>query len=92
MADSKRTVVFQVPAELFDGLKEYLQRHNLKNCTRGLRTKRGTGTENRVETVEPQAINSAKKLLKRRKINVFTANTIGIESRTLRMRSVRSPS
>lgn len=28
--DDKRTVAFQVPAELFDEFKAYLQRHNLK--------------------------------------------------------------
>ena len=30
MTDNKRTVAFQVPAELFDEFKAYLQRHNLK--------------------------------------------------------------
>ena len=29
MADNKRTVAFQVPAELFDQLKTYLARHNM---------------------------------------------------------------
>jgi len=29
MADNKRTVAFQVPAELFDQLKAYLTRHNM---------------------------------------------------------------
>ena len=32
MADNKRTVAFQVPADLFDEFKEYLQRHNIKQA------------------------------------------------------------
>ena len=30
MADNKRTVAFKVPAELFEQLKAYLEKHNIK--------------------------------------------------------------
>lgn len=31
--DDKRTVAFQVPAELFEQLKEYLKKHKMKQST-----------------------------------------------------------
>ena len=30
MADNKRTVAFQVPADLFEQFKAYLEKHNIK--------------------------------------------------------------